>query len=79
MNGSIDVIIRATPEMIHNWGWLLAFGVVLIVLGVVAVVRAATATIASMMFFGWLWYLRVLSSLSKRSWLGTGRASFCTC
>lgn len=54
MNGSIDVIIRATPEMIHNWGWLLAFGVVLIVLGVVAVVRAATATIASMVFFGWL-------------------------
>ena len=54
MNGSIDVIIGATPEMIRNWGWLLAFGVVLMVLGVVAVVRAATATIASMVFFGWL-------------------------
>ena len=54
MNGSIDVIIGATPEMIHNWGWLLAFGVVLIVLGVVAVVRSATATIVSMVFFGWL-------------------------
>jgi len=54
MNGSIDVIIGATPEMIHNWGWLLAFGIVLIVLGIVAVVRAATATIVSMVFFGWL-------------------------
>lgn len=54
MNSSIDVIIRATPEMIHNWRWLLAFGVALIALGVVAVVRAATATIASMVFFGWL-------------------------
>ena len=54
MNRSIDVIIGATPEMIQNWGWLLAFGVVLMVLGVVAVVRAATATIASMVFFGWL-------------------------
>ena len=54
MNGSIDVIIRATPEMIHNWGWLLAFGVVLIVLRVVAVVRAATATKVSMVFVGWL-------------------------
>jgi hypothetical protein len=31
------------------------------------------------MFFGWLWYLRVLSSLSKRSWLCTGPASSCTC
>lgn len=54
MNGSIDVIIGATPEMIHNWGWLLAFGVALILLGVVAVVRSATATIVSMVFFGWL-------------------------
>jgi len=54
MNNSIDVIIRATPEMIRNWGWLLAFGVALIVLGLVAVVRAATATIVSMVFFGWL-------------------------
>ena len=54
MWGPIDVIVRATPEMIHNWGWLLAFGIILLLLGIVAVVRSVTATIASMMFFGWL-------------------------
>jgi uncharacterized membrane protein HdeD (DUF308 family) len=40
--------------MIHNWGWFLAFGIVLMVLGIAAVVRSTTATIASMVFFGWL-------------------------
>ena len=54
MFGPIDVIVGATPEMVHNWGWFLGFGIVLMVLGIVAVVRSTTATIASMVFFGWL-------------------------
>jgi uncharacterized membrane protein HdeD (DUF308 family) len=40
--------------MIHSWGWLLAFGIVLAVLGVAAVIRSFSATVASMMFFGWM-------------------------
>ena len=47
-------VIQASPEMIHNWGWLLAFGIVLAVLGVAAVIRSFAATVASMMFFGWM-------------------------
>jgi uncharacterized membrane protein HdeD (DUF308 family) len=47
-------VIQATPEMIHNWGWLLAFGIVLVALGVAAVIRSFAATVASMMFFGWM-------------------------
>jgi uncharacterized membrane protein HdeD (DUF308 family) len=55
MFGPIEVlIIKATPEMIHNWGWFLAFGIVLLLLGVAAIVRSVTATVASMVFFGWL-------------------------
>jgi hypothetical protein len=30
----IDVIVRVTPEMIHHWGWFLAFGIVLLLLGI---------------------------------------------
>jgi uncharacterized membrane protein HdeD (DUF308 family) len=48
------LIIRVTPEMIHHWGWFLAFGIVLLVLGIAAIVRSVTATVASMYFFGWL-------------------------
>ncbi|MGO9318024.1 MAG: HdeD family acid-resistance protein [Terracidiphilus sp.] len=47
-------IVQVTPEMIHSWGWLLAFGIVLAVLGVAAVVRSFSATVVSMVFFGWL-------------------------
>src|ERR1700722_13469682 len=55
MFGSIDVlIVQVTPEMIHNWGWFLTFGIVLLLLGVAAVIRSVTATVASMVFFGLL-------------------------
>jgi uncharacterized membrane protein HdeD (DUF308 family) len=51
----IDVlIVKVTPEMIQNWGWFLAFGIVLLVLGIAAVVRSFRATLVSMVFFGWL-------------------------
>jgi len=53
--GPIDVmIVRVTPEMIHHWGWFLAFGIVLLLLGIAAIVRSVAATVASMVFFGWL-------------------------
>jgi len=55
MLGPIEVlIVKATPELIHNWGWFLAFGIVLLLLGIAAVVRSISATVASMVFFGWL-------------------------
>lgn len=47
-------IFQPTTEMVHNWGWLLAFGIVLVVLGVAAVIRSFASTVASMMFFGWM-------------------------
>ena len=38
MSTAIDVVVvQVTPEMIHNWGWFLAFGIVLLLLGVAAV------------------------------------------
>jgi len=46
--------IQIPAEIIHNWGWFLAFGIGLVVLGVAAVARAVAATVVSMLFFGWL-------------------------
>jgi uncharacterized membrane protein HdeD (DUF308 family) len=40
--------------MIQHWGWFLAFGIVLVVLGITAIVRSFASTVASMVFFGWL-------------------------
>src|SRR5215471_8062301 len=53
--GSIQNLDVEIPrEIIQYWGWFLAFGIALLLLGVVAVARSVTATIVSMVFFGWL-------------------------
>lgn len=47
-------IVQVNSELAHEWGWFLAFGIVLALLGIIAVVRSFAATVASMFFFGWL-------------------------
>lgn len=54
MQAPIEVLVRVTPEMMHHWGWFLAFGIVLVLLGIAAIVRSVTSTVVSMVFFGWL-------------------------
>ena len=55
MSASINsAIVQATTEMVHQWGWFLAFGFVLVILGTLAVIRSFAATVASMLFFAWL-------------------------
>ncbi len=46
--------VEIPQELVQYWGCFLAFGIGLLVLGVAAVVRSVTATVASMVFFGWL-------------------------
>jgi len=46
--------VQLSRELIQYWGWFLVFGIGLLLLGIIAVVRSATATIVSMLFFGWL-------------------------
>jgi uncharacterized membrane protein HdeD (DUF308 family) len=53
--GDIQALeIQIPHEIIQYWGWFLAFGIGLLVLGVAAVVRSVAATVVSMLFFGWL-------------------------
>ena len=41
-------------ELRRNWGWLLALGIALIVIGAIAVVDSVAVSIASMIVFGWI-------------------------
>jgi uncharacterized membrane protein HdeD (DUF308 family) len=51
----LDVLnIQVPTAIIHNWGWFLIFGIALVALGAAAVWRSVAATVASMLFFGWL-------------------------
>lgn len=55
MPDSITVTtFQLAPEAIQHWGWFLALGIALSLLGIMAIIRSFAATVASMLFFGWL-------------------------
>jgi uncharacterized membrane protein HdeD (DUF308 family) len=54
MGGIQTLEIQIPQDIVQYWGWFLAFGIALLILGVAAVARAVTATVATMLFFGWL-------------------------
>jgi uncharacterized membrane protein HdeD (DUF308 family) len=43
-----------THELRKHWKWLLAIGILLVVLGMVALADSFAVTVASMIFFGWV-------------------------
>ena len=43
-----------TKDLTQYWGWFLLWGVLLVAIGIAAVWRSMTATLVSMLFFGWL-------------------------
>lgn len=46
--------VQIPQEIAANWGWFLALGIGLLALGVAAIVRSFAATVATLLFFGWL-------------------------
>ena len=46
--------IQFTKDLTQYWGWFLIWGVLLAAIGIAAVWRSMTATLVSMLFFGWL-------------------------
>jgi uncharacterized membrane protein HdeD (DUF308 family) len=46
--------LTGSNELRRSWGWYLVFGIVLIVLGTIALGSALLMTIASVLFFGWI-------------------------
>ena len=66
--------IRIPAAIAHNWGWFLAFGIGLVLLGIVAIVRSVAATVVSMLFFGWLLLIaagvEVVQAFMVGKWVG---------
>jgi uncharacterized membrane protein HdeD (DUF308 family) len=66
--------VRIPAEIIHNWGWFLAFGIGLALLGILAIVRAVAATVVSMLFFGWLLVIaagiEIVQAIMVGKWAG---------
>lgn len=69
-----DIFLAGMEEIRQTWGWFLALGIALIVLGIVCIGMSQTATTASILVLGWvlmfagiLWLVNVFQA---RSWGG---------
>ncbi len=51
---STPILLSAFNEIRHTWGWLLALGICMIVLGIVALAITPAATIGTVIVLGWL-------------------------
>ncbi|MBD8897357.1 HdeD family acid-resistance protein [Rhodanobacter sp. DHG33] len=54
MSRPVGMPAAIAGELRHNWGWLLALGVLLLMLGIVALVDSVVATVTSALVFGWI-------------------------
>jgi len=74
-SNSIGTSIAAGLDKIHDsWGWFIALGIALIVLGGVCILGDVTATLATVLAFGWLLIVGALVALIQafqvRTWSG---------
>jgi uncharacterized membrane protein HdeD (DUF308 family) len=70
MSHAQNLPVQFPPELVQYWGWFLAFGLMLLLLGVAAVARSVTATIASMVFFGWLLLIAAGIEIAQAAMVG---------
>jgi uncharacterized membrane protein HdeD (DUF308 family) len=74
MNDAQALAVQVPDEIIRHWGWYLAFGFGLVLLGVIAIARSVTATVVSMLFFGWLLAMasgiEIVQALMVGKWAG---------
>lgn len=66
--------LTGSDELRRHWGWYLALGIVLIVLGTIAIGSTFVMTIASVFFFGWLLIIggvmAVINAFWHKRWAG---------
>ncbi len=72
---SIAASIAAGLDEIHDsWGWFVAFGIALIVLGGICILEDVTATLTTVLVFGWLLIFGAVVALIQafrvRTWSG---------
>jgi len=51
---STNVLFHDAASLRHHWGWLLTLGIVMVVLGAIAVYVMPAATIGTVLVLGWL-------------------------
>lgn len=63
-------------ELKKHWGWLVALGLILLILGIAAISASVTTTIISMSIFGWLLVVGGLITIAQIFWQMRGWSGF---
>jgi uncharacterized membrane protein HdeD (DUF308 family) len=71
---AVHPLVAGIESVRKNWGWFLVLGVVLIVLGLLALGAPFVVTLLTMIWFGWLLLIgaifEVVSAVQSRQWGG---------
>jgi uncharacterized membrane protein HdeD (DUF308 family) len=74
MNSFSDVFLAGLEQVRRSWGWFLLFGILLMMLGVVCIGKAQTATRFSILALGWVLLISgvlwLVNSFYAFSWHG---------
>jgi uncharacterized membrane protein HdeD (DUF308 family) len=74
MNSFSDVFLAGLEQVRRSWGWFLVFGILLMMLGVVCIGKAQTATRFSILALGWVLLISgvlwLVNSFYAFSWHG---------
>jgi uncharacterized membrane protein HdeD (DUF308 family) len=71
---SATVMSAGLERISHKWGWFLALGILLIILGFVALGDTVAVTVVSMIFLGWLLILSAV--LHAIHWFRSRESNF---
>jgi uncharacterized membrane protein HdeD (DUF308 family) len=63
-----DFFVAGLEQVRKSWGWFLAFGILLTVLGAVCVVKSRTATTFSILALGWVLAISGMLWLANSVW-----------
>ncbi len=69
-------LIAGIEEIRRSWGWFLALGVLLTILGIACVTFDVTATFATILVFGWLLFIGGIFALVQALFAGTWSGFF---
>jgi len=75
MSAALRNPLAIIGELHRSWGWILALGIVFVLLGAICIVGDMAATFATVLFFGWLLLISGIAALihafTAYSWQGS--------
>ncbi len=74
-SGNMDILLPTDREMLRkNWGWFMALGAVIMLLGIIGLFMPLLFTLGTVVFVGWLFMIsgvaEVVHAIVRKGWSG---------